>query len=221
MSPIVVLFDVEGTLVRSGGAARAAWRWSFETNFGRAVDVEAHAEAGTLDPAIARRAFVGALGHEPTARDLAHLISGYLQRLPQEVDGSDRYQVLPGVEDTLGRLCDSGHLVGLVTGFLEGAAHSILARGGLNGYFCVGGYGADAPTRAEILRRALERSGAVLGGSVGPSDAVVVGDTPRVVAAAREAGVPVVGVATGPFTVADLEEAGADRTVDSLEGFSP
>ena len=219
--PIAIFFDVDGTLVSTGGAGHAAWRWSFRTHFGEAVDVDEHTDAGMTDPAIARRSFIRAFGYDPSARDLAKLISGYLQRLPREVDASSKYRVLPGVEDALERLCDQGFLLGLTTGLLEGAAHVKLARGGLGGFFCVGGYGSDAADRTELTRRAIERAGAVLGGRLQPSDALVVGDTPKDIEAARAAGAIAVGVATAGSTLDELRAAGADAVLETLDDLDP
>ena len=215
--PVAVLFDVDGTLVSSGGAGTEAWRWSFLTHFGEPVDVGEHTPPGTTDPVVARRSFLGAFGYEPSARDVARLISGYLQRLPREVERSTKYRVLPGVEGTLNRLCDEGYLLGLTTGLLEGAAHAKLARGGLNGFFCVGGYGSDAADRGQLTRRAIERVGAVLGGSLDPRVVLVVGDTPQDIAAAQAAGAVAIGVATGSYDRGRLREAGAEATLETLD----
>lgn len=219
--PIAIFFDVDGTLVSSGGAGSAAWKWSFRTHFREPVDVSEYTDPGTTDPVVARRSFFGAFGHQPSARDLARLISGYLQRLPHEVDESAKYRVLPGVEHALNRLCDEGYLLGLTTGLLEGAAHAKLARGGLNGFFCVGGYGSDSADRAELTRRAIERAGAVLGGTLDPSDVLVVGDTPRDLAAARAAGAVAVGVTTGSYDADELRAEGADATVETIDDLDP
>lgn len=219
--PVAVLFDVDGTLVSSGGAGTAAWHWAFNELFGVPVDPGEHTAPGTTDPEVARRSFVGGMGREPEPRELARLLSAYLQRITVEVGEAERYRVLPGVEELLPRLCDAGVLVGLTTGLLEGAARAKLGRGGLNEFFCFGGYGSDSADRGDLTKRGVERAGMVLGVEIDPRDVLVIGDTPRDVAAARAAGAVAVAVATGGYSAEQLQRTGADLVLPSLEGFEP
>lgn len=79
------------------------------------------------DPVVARRTFRSVIGREPDSREMARLLAAYLERLPEEVESSQSYQVLPGAEELLRRLCEGGLLLGIVTGALEAAAHIKLA----------------------------------------------------------------------------------------------
>lgn len=214
--PIAILFDIDGTLITTGGAGARSWAWSFRERFERDVDILRFSELGMTDPEVARRSFRGVFGREPDARELNWLIGGYLQRLPEEVEASPGYRVLPGVQELLPRLSDEGVMLGLTTGNLEAAAHIKLGRGGLDRYFCVGGYGSDSKDRGELTRRAIERAGAIHGHDLAPEEVLVVGDTPRDVEAAHAAGAVSVAVATGSYTVEQLREAGADRVVPTL-----
>src|SRR5439155_23041989 len=117
---------------------------AFEQLFGVPADIETSSEASMTDPEVGQRTFVAALGREPTGRDLARLMGAYLDRLPTEVENSEGYEVLPGVEALLPMLCRDGHLLGVTTGALEAAAHIKLSRGKLNRFFCFGGYGSDS-----------------------------------------------------------------------------
>ena len=101
-------------------------------------------------------------------------------------------------------------------GTVEAAAQIKLARGKLNHYFCVGGYGSDSAVRAELTRCAIERSGRVLGEPADPSQVIVVGDTPADIDAAHAAGAVALGVATGHFSREELQKAGADHLLSSL-----
>jgi phosphoglycolate phosphatase-like HAD superfamily hydrolase len=98
-----------------------------------------------------------------------------------------------------------------------------LARGAIDGYFewgpdAIAGFAHDGEERELLVRAALDRGGTRLGARLLPGDALVVGDTPRDVSAARAHGVPVVGVATGRYGRDELRAAGADGVLDSLEG---
>ena len=127
---------------------------------------------------------------------------------------------MPGIEELLPRLVERGVLLGLVTGNIEPAAQIKLARGDLNRFFSFGGYGSDSRSRTELTRKALERGGDVAGSPSISTTAIAVGDTPRDVKAGHGAGIKVVGVATGSYSVEQLSEAGADWALPNVaDGF--
>ncbi len=216
-----VLFDIDGTLITTGGAGAVAWRRAFEELHGTPLDIREVTESGMTDPEVGRVALRNILGRDPDGRELATAMAHYLRHLHAAIDASDGYEVMTGVEDLLERLVDDGHLLGLTTGNIEAAAHIKLARGGLNRFFSFGGYGSDSNERTELTRRALERAGFVSGGTLIESACISVGDTPRDVAAGHGAGIQVVGVATGNFSVDQLREAGADYAISTVEAGFP
>ena len=128
---------------------------------------------------------------------------------------------MPGIEQLLDRLIDAGLLLGLVTGNIEAAAHIKLARAGLNRFFSFGGYGSDSADRTEVTKAALRRGELVSGGVLADGACIAVGDTPRDVKAGHGAGIRVVGVATGSYDVEQLEEAGADWALETVEARLP
>jgi phosphoglycolate phosphatase len=215
--PVAVLFDVDETLISTGGAGAKSWHWAFGRLWGAEADITKFTRAGMTDPEVGRRTFVGVFGREPTDREMAQLLGAYLQRLPEEVADSEGYRVLPGVEKLLPELVDRGALLGITSGALEAAAHAKLARGGLTRFFSFGGYGSDSKDRGELTRRAIERAGQIHGHPIDPSRVLVVGDTPLDVEAAHQAGAPAVGVASGRYSTEELSQAGADYVVASLE----
>jgi phosphoglycolate phosphatase len=210
-----VLFDIDGTLLSSGGAA--SWRLAFDDLYGIPADIGEFTDAGMTEPDVARLTFERVIGHEPTRRELARLMSTRLHYLPQTVAQSKHFEVLPGVEETLDRLSAAGYLLGITSGEVEAAAHIKLGRAKLNHYFCFGGYGSDSANRTTLTRKALERAGNLLGEALDPKEALVVGDTPLDIDAAHGAGAVAVAVATGHFTTAELRAAGADYVLSSLE----
>ena len=214
---LAVLFDVDGTLISSGGAGAASWRLAFDDLYGVPADIGEFTDAGMTEPEVGRLTFTHVVGHEPTRGELARVMSRRLHYLRQTVAESKDFRVLPGVRETLDRLIAEGILLGISTGGIEAAAHMKLARADLNHYFCFGGYGSDSPNRTTLTRRALERAGTLLGEPLDPSEAFVVGDTPLDVEAAHGAGVAAVGVASGHFTADELRAAGADHVLNSLE----
>jgi len=212
-SPRAVLFDIDGTLLVTGGAGGVAWQRAFEELHGVGADISEHTDAGMTDPEIVKIVFREVIGREGTREERAKAVGCYLKHLPDTVAESGGYEVMPGVEELLPRLIEKGVLLGLVTGNVEAAAHIKLARGRLNRFFSFGGYGSDSPDRTEVTKAALRRAELVSGGSLEESSCISVGDTPRDVAAGHGAGIKVVGVATGSYSVDQLDQAGADWAI--------
>jgi phosphoglycolate phosphatase len=216
-----VLFDIDGTLLVTGGAGGAAWQRAFEELHGVEANVAEHTDAGMTDPEIAAIVFREVVGREGSAEERAKAIGCYLRHLPATVAESEGYRLMPGIEPLLDRLIDGGLLLGLVTGNIEAAAHIKLSRGNLNRFFSFGGYGSDSPDRTEVTKAALRRAELVSGGALAAGDCLAVGDTPRDVRAGHGAGIAVVGVATGSYSVEQLSEAGADWTLPTVEANFP
>ena len=214
--PAVVLFDVDGTLLSTGGAGARSWRWAFEKLHGIPADIRRSSEAGMTDPVVGRATFRATLHRDAGADELQELLAAYLERLPYEVASSDGYRVLPGVESLLMELCRGGDLIGIVTGALETAARIKLARGRLNRFFAFGGFGSDSEDRIGLTARAIERAAVILDSSIDPAAVFVVGDTPRDMEAAVGVGAVPVGVASGRYRTDELRAAGARNVVSSL-----
>ncbi|MEX2203367.1 MAG: HAD family hydrolase [Actinomycetota bacterium] len=214
--PLAILFDIDGTLISTGGAGSRSWRWAFERLFAVPADIARFSEVGMTDPQVARSVFSALLRRAPEDKELGRLLAAYLDRLPTEVEGSAEYRILGGVEELLPRLCRTGFLLGITTGTIEAAAHIKLARSDLNRFFCFGGYGSDSDDRAGLTGVAIQRAGRILGRPLDPRQVVVVGDTPLDIEAARSNGAISVGVATGNYGEGELKEAGADHVLASL-----
>lgn len=216
-----VLFDIDGTLLVTGGAGAVAWQRAFEELHGVEADIVEHTDAGMTDPEIAAIVFREVIGREGTQEERSKAIGCYLKHLPDAVSGSAGYRVMPGIEELLPRLIEDGVLLGLVTGNIEAAAHIKLARGHLNRFFSFGGYGSDSADRTEVTKAALQRGTLVSGGTLGDGACIAVGDTPRDVKAGHGAGIKVVGVATGSFSTDQLKQAGADWAIAEVSGSFP
>jgi phosphoglycolate phosphatase-like HAD superfamily hydrolase len=216
-----VLFDIDGTLISTGGAGAKSWKWAFEKVVGIPADIGQYTDAGWTDPEVARGTFKQVMDRDPTRQELAALIHAYLSIIPDNVQASEKYRVLDGVYDLLPQLCERGVLLGITTGAVEPAAHVKLGRAQLNKYFAVGGYGSDSEDRVELTKKAIERGGHLVGEPLDPADVLVVGDTPRDVKAALGAGAVPVGVASHKHTEEQLREAGAEYVIATLEDGLP
>jgi phosphoglycolate phosphatase-like HAD superfamily hydrolase len=215
-TPVVVLFDVDETLIHSGGAGALSWKGAFQTLYGIPADIGAHTSAGETDPEVARETFRAVLDRDPSDDELGRLYAQYLLHLAENIVTSTQYRVLPGAEDTLVRLQEAGVTLGLVSGAMEGAARTKLIPGNLNRYFVFGAYGSDSPDRRQLTALAIGKA-SLLRAGLTAAQVFVVGDTPRDIEATKGAGAVSVGVASGHYSTQELQKAGGDHVLGSLE----
>ncbi len=147
------LFDLDGTLVSTGGAGIRALDLTFEKMFGQKNMTATCSPQGKTDPAIFREIIHAHMGRDMSTAELAQITSAYLRYLSIEVRYAKDYRILPGVEKFLDHLITRGDiLLGLGTGNLEAGARLKLQRSQLNPYFPFGGFGSDAEARFQVLR---------------------------------------------------------------------
>jgi phosphoglycolate phosphatase len=211
-----ILFDIDGTLLHTGGAGAVAWQRAFLELYEVEANIGEHTHAGMTDPEIAEIVFREVMHREGSPEERAEAIGCYLGHLADAVAESEGYFVIEGIEGLLPRLVSEGVLLGVVTGNIEAAAHIKLARGDLNRYFTFGGYGSDSRDRTELTKRALERGEEVSGHPLDKAETIAIGDTPRDIRAGHGAGIKVVGVATGSYAVDELSDAGADWSIENV-----
>ncbi len=216
----LILLDVDGTLVHCGGAGRRSLERALRDACGRPDgDLTGLRLDGSTDRLIVRHA-MELLGHPFTEVGCDGALARYLGILPEELVTAS-YRVLPGVVEALEALRRRSVPYGLCTGNVMEGARLKLRRGALDGYFewgpeAVGGFAQDGEVRACLVEAALRRA-AARHGPIEPREALVVGDTPLDVAAARDAGCATLGVATGRYRAEELAACGADHVVETLE----
>ena len=225
-----VIFDVDGTLLTTGGAGAVAWDKAFQEVLGKSVDIATVTESGMTDHDVAFAALRTVLDREPTQQDVDELTPVYVRELPEAVARSRNYRVEPGIVDLLERLTADGLPLGITTGNIEPAAKIKLERGNLNRFFAFGGYGSDSTDRTELTLHAIKRgivacaTGNYPNGKpqvLSKDDFIAIGDTPRDVTAAREAGIRIISVATGLFDLESLKAAGPDWALPTVESGFP
>ena len=216
---MLLLFDVDGTLVDTGGAGRRALAAALKDVTGVEDALSGVRLHGNTDPLILAEAFQTHVGR-PIGGEEEHrrIIDTYLAKLQDELrTGTDEYTVLPGAKALPTAARAAGFSVGLGTGNVEGGAQRKLAHGGLWSLFDFGGYGSDAGNRADLIRAGIERGQRLAGDRRFKDDEIfVLGDTERDVLAAQAVGVQSVGVLVGSRHQDALTAAGPDLLVESL-----
>ncbi len=211
MRPTVLLFDIDGTLVTTGGAGRRSMEVAFERLHGRRDACDSFSMSGMTDRAIVRKA-LGVIGAPDSAEAIDAVIAAYLAHLAEEVHRVDdqRYRVFPGMREAVSEARSrEGFAVGLGTGNVREGARVKLERVNIYDQFDFGGFGCDNEDRVELIRSGAKAGAARLGAPLEACRVVIIGDTPKDVHAARGIGAECIGVGTGSYTPEALLEAGA------------
>jgi phosphoglycolate phosphatase len=213
---MLFLFDIDGTLVDTGGAGMKALQEASLEIFGH--------EGPSLDLAGATDLGIVAQIHshfeiEPTPERIEAYFKSYLARLDWNLaNGGFSGRVFDGVVEILAALSSQpGMTIGLLTGNIAGGAASKVRHFGLSAYFPFGAYGCDHADRNQLGPIAMERAAAHAARRFSPDETWVIGDTPKDVACAKAIGAKCLAVSTGNYSTHQLKAAGADVTVESLK----
>jgi phosphoglycolate phosphatase-like HAD superfamily hydrolase len=210
----LILFDIDGTLIDSGGAGTRSLDLSLKELFSIDNAFQGISMAGKTDTQIIKE---GLLKHGISVNgNIDAVITAYLKYLRKEIN-NDRKHVKPGIYNLLNTLSfmkDIGS--GLLSGNLESGARIKLEPFKLNDYFPTGAFGSDDEDRNNLLPVAVKRFEELFRRKIEIDNCIVVGDTPRDVECAHIYGAMCIGVATGPYSFDALTEAGADYVVQDL-----
>jgi phosphoglycolate phosphatase len=215
----VLLFDIDGTLVHTGGAGKRSFVDALRAGFDVDAALDGVAFAGQTDPMIIREFFLRH-GIELSTRNFHVFFEHYLRCLQKNVLTSKGH-VKPGVQQIL-EICQNGNgtsrqfRTGLLTGNIEAGARIKLNQFDLWRYFELGAFGNDHEDRNEIARIARDRALAHFGNRLAPEDIVVIGDTPRDIQCGKSIGARTLAVATGPHSVAELRSVGPSLALQDL-----
>lgn len=213
----LILFDIDGTLIHTGGAGSRAMTRAFADVFGvpdafAGIPMPGRTDDRILADALLRARITARPEHVGRFRDR------YRQTLTEEIRlPNPGKRLMPGVVQLLELLTSRpGVGVGLLTGNYPESARIKLEHFDLMRFFAFGAYATDAPDRSGLVPVALERARARGFPQPGPSDVIVIGDTPLDIHCARSNSAVAVGVATGGHDAGTLREAGADLVFDDL-----
>jgi phosphoglycolate phosphatase len=221
----LVLFDVDGTLLLTGGAGMRAFSTALKQVFGLSTDFKTIRPDGKTDPLIARE-LLAHFGQEKrwTEQSQEELFSTYIRNLRIEMDkarNNGSIHVLPGVRELLEALeAQADFAIGLVTGNLEEGARIKIEMAGLARYFHFGGYGSDSEDRTTLIKESIRRGTQFV--HPAPVESVyVVGDTPLDIIHGHRAGARAIAVASAGYSLGELEPCKPDLLVSSLMPTDP
>jgi len=221
----LVLFDVDGTLLLTGGAGMRSFSISLKQIFDLSIDFKTIRPDGKTDPQIAKE-LLAHFGQENrwNTQSQEELFAAYIRNLRGEMDKarkSGSINVLPGARELLEILeaqCDFA--VGLVTGNIEEGARIKVEMAGLAKFFHFGGYGSDSEDRTILIEESIRRGTQFV--FPAPVESVfVVGDTPLDIIHGHRAGARAIAVASAGFSLGDLEPYKPDLLVPSLTPSDP
>lgn len=207
-----IFFDIDGTLIRTGGAGKAAMEAALRSAFGVEEILDTVPYGGRTDPDIGRD-LLRVHDLDPTPTNYERLRDAYLRHLAPSLNAYPG-RVLPGIEELLARLRAANRRVGLLTGNIRAGARVKLDHFGLWDRFSFGGFGDGCHDRDDVARTALAAARAAHGEAL--DDLWVIGDTPMDVKCARAIGAKCLAVATGWNSPAELAAAGADLVLADL-----
>jgi phosphoglycolate phosphatase len=215
----LLLFDIDGTLLTSGGAGERALRRGFRERFGIDDDLTKVEIAGRTDSGIARR-MLAAHDLPDTPENLTTFFDGYLHYLAQELPASPG-ALLPGIVALLDALKPQPDVVlALLTGNLERGAELKLTHYGVWHYFEFGAYADDHHDRDQLGHFARTRAQEKHGIDFPPERIFVLGDTPHDISCARAIGAKAIAIATGQFSRVELGALAPDFLFDDLSDVS-
>lgn len=211
-----VLFDIDGTLISTGGAGRIAFAHTFRELFGIHEIAANVGFAGRSDRAIAFE-LMEVHGIEPSVENWQRFKIAFLPHLERALPVS-KGKVLPGVTELLDQLAVIDQVsVGLLTGNIALGAEAKLRHYQLLDHFCFGGYGDDWTDRCDIAAAALKAAQVHLNGKPAASGKIIViGDTPADITCARAIDAYAVAVTTGGATLEELQQAEPDLLLSDL-----
>ena len=216
------MFDIDGTLLLSGGAGCRALEQAIEGITGKSGGMNDVLPDGKTDYLIVEEAFrVNFPEMNLGWREIEDTLCKYLTLLPKEISASKGFRLMPGVPDLLDACRERPQtLLGIATGNLEKGAEIKLRHAGLWEYFSFGGYGSDAIERVDLVRVAVQRAQTIAGGSIPLQQIYVIGDTPYDILCAQGAGVRSIGVGAAHFSCRELATYHPDFLLENLSDIS-
>jgi len=210
-NPKVLFFDIDGTLLRSGGAGKRSMEKALIKIYGIENGFRGIEMMGRTDPSILRSVLTNH-GLEWEENVIEKYKEAYFKFLRDEIDvPNSEKRLCPGIRELLERLSRKSDIfIGLLTGNWKTSGYLKLRHFKIDTYFKTGAFADDSEIREELVPIAIERIERQIGHKINKSQIYVIGDTPKDIRSARPHGVKTVGVATGIHSLEELREEGPD-----------
>lgn len=217
LTKVLLLFDIDGTLLLTGGCGKVSLEKAFEELFGISECWGDTVPHGKTDPIIINAICQRLLGRKPTFEENQRLCDRYHELLRKEVAATGQYRLMPGIPELLDYLSRRPEIfLALGTGNFEVASRIKLERGNIHHYFKCGGFASDADERPEILRHAVRRAEKIAGNPIPKEQIYVIGDTLHDVRAAKTAGFRTIAVLTNHARREDFDDSPPDHLLKDL-----
>lgn len=215
----IPLFDVDGTLFKTGGKLHSdAFTHAFKTVFGiSATKDDAGIPEGRVDNQIIMEVMSFHGVKQSVIKKKVKLATALMGEYFIGHKNQASPQILPGVKDLLSKLRKKGFSIGVLTGNVETIAWTKIEVAGLRDYFDFGAFGDKVLKRVDLVDYAQRNAEKILGRKINKRDLIIIGDTPRDIKCARDAGIKVIAVSTGIYSFEELEKEKPDLLVHSLE----
>lgn len=213
----ILLFDIDGTLLLTGGAGRIAFEKAVEELFGFKNSWGNLIPDGKTDPMIIEEIMTPLKGSPLSQSEYDELCRRYHAHFEIEIARVEKFQIMPGIVELLDRLSGNpSFALGIATGNFKKAADMKLRRGSLEHYFTFGGFACDAADRRELTKIGYERGKTFCGENIASSNVVVIGDTIHDIRAGKSIGAKTVAVCTGSTLASTLQSLEPDYLFQDL-----
>lgn len=213
----ILLFDIDGTLLLTGGAGRIAFEKAVEELFGFQNSWGGLVPDGKTDPMIIEELLTPLKGSPLSQNEYERLCNRYHDHFEVEVARVEKFHIMPGIVELLNRLSsEPAFALGIATGNFKKAADMKLRRGGLEQYFSFGGFACDAADRRELTKIGYERGKTFCGQEIAAENVIVIGDTVHDIRAGKSIGAKTVAVSTGSTRPETLQAMNPDYLFQDL-----
>ncbi|MBI4387497.1 MAG: HAD hydrolase-like protein [Candidatus Omnitrophica bacterium] len=213
--PRMIIFDIDGTLLLTGGVGIDAFNRAFQEMFGVSEIWDHYDPHGKTDYEIIRdlSKIAEINPSDSEAQELGRRYTKYFGAL---IGSASRFQLMPGVLGLLDALSSRKYFLGIATGNFKETADHKLERGKINHFFSFGGYGSDSEKRLELTRLSVERGLKLTGEKIKREEIVLIGDARQDMECGRTLGLRTIAVATGSLSEAELSQFKPDLLLKDL-----
>lgn len=212
----LILFDVDGTLIKGSMVHLESPFVAIEKIFGINIERWATQEGGTDKKDVMEIAKRNNINLSEVESKLEKIYNEMVRYFEENVDKDERVVLLPGVKELLKKLSEKNYILGLLTGNVEEIAKIKMKKNGIDHFFEVGAFGGTTENRSELAPKAIKQTEKKFKIRIKKEDVIIVGDTPNDIKCAKDNGVKIIAVCTGRFKKEELEKLKPDYILDDL-----